>query len=224
MRMCARACMRVCALMGDGERDDEIDLMGYNCQDSAVTILIDFSSRSHAQARPLSLAALLSHVAPSTSTASRFCPDQRELGTDLAPCASNDRILTIPSLLVFSSDFKLTISSESPWAHVGKEGPFHQQWLPVGAHSRWSCPCGKRPRWPQPPATRLQGHCSGRCLFLRNARGFLFRGSSGIFSQECGAPRLLACSSWVPFPHRSCHSYPCPSKSQSWAQGPQTHL
>lgn len=93
--MCA--CVCACALMRDGEKENEIDLIGYNCQNSAVTRLIDSSSHSSELGSSLGQPHS-SHIALSTYTASRLFPDQQELGMNPTPYASNDSILIITSL------------------------------------------------------------------------------------------------------------------------------
>lgn len=91
--VCTLVC--ICALPRDGERQNEIDLIGYNCQNSAVTRLIDFSSHSSELGWLILQATLLSHVALITYTASRLFPDQQELGISYA---SDDLIFILTSL------------------------------------------------------------------------------------------------------------------------------
>lgn len=88
-------CVCICALMRDGERENEIDLIGYGCQNSAVGRLNDFSFHSSELGSCSRRSTLLPHVALHTYTASCLFPDQQELGI---PYASNDLIFVLTSL------------------------------------------------------------------------------------------------------------------------------
>lgn len=87
-------CVCICALMRDGEREHEIDLIGYVCQNSAVRRLTDFSFHSSEFGSSSRRSTLLPHAALNTRTASWLFPAQQELGI---PYASNDLIFALTS-------------------------------------------------------------------------------------------------------------------------------
>lgn len=74
-------CVHGRALVREGERENEIDLLGYHCPSSAVTKRINFSSPCRTRLVLSASSTLLSHVALSTSTAPCPFPDPRKLGT-----------------------------------------------------------------------------------------------------------------------------------------------
>lgn len=112
----------ICALPRDGERQNEIDLIGYKCQDSAVTRLIDFSSHSS-----IRLVLQAGHTPSPCCSDHVHCislfPDQQELGI---PYASNDLIFVLTSLpCVLLKSQTDHLARETLGAHVRMKSPFH---------------------------------------------------------------------------------------------------